>query len=65
MGVFGKKKGFGIYLRNTWLSTWIPGKNVMINSDGVLLSIPTLIENLYLIKPDYENIEKENKKFNN
>lgn len=58
MGIFGKEKGFGIYLKNTWLSDWIPGKNLMINSDGIILSIPTSIENLTVIKPDYENIEK-------
>ena len=59
MGIFGKEKGFGIYLKNTWLSNWIPGKNLMINSDGILLSIPTSIENLTLVKPDYESTEKE------
>ena len=59
IGIFGKEKGCGIYLKNTWLSNWIPGKNLMINSNGILLSIPTSIENLSVVKPDYEDTERE------
>ena len=59
LNVFGQKKGFPIYLRHTWLLNWTPGKNVMINTGGLVLSIPLVLEGLALLKSDYEKHEQD------
>jgi len=55
--IFGEKKGYAIYNRKSWLLDWTPGKNAMVNRNGIILSTPVKLNFLYLLKSDYEKYE--------
>lgn len=58
--MFGKEKASSIVLSKPKLLNWISVKKVMISRDGVLLSVPTVIDYMVFVKLDWED---EGKKF--
>jgi hypothetical protein len=59
IGIFGKNKAIDTYFKRTYLLNWIPVKSVLVKRDGVMLSLPMILDYIILVKPDWE--EKERK----
>ena len=57
--ISGKEKTGKVILSRPNLLNWIPTKKITINRDGVLLSVPTVIDYMIFVKLDWENEEKE------
>jgi hypothetical protein len=59
IGIFGKNKAIDIYFKRTYLLNWIPVKSVLVKRDGVMLSLPMILDYIILVKPDLEEKEIE------
>lgn len=59
IGIFGKNKAIDIYFKRTYLLNWIPVKSVLVKRDGVMLSLPMILDYIILVKPDWEEKEIE------
>lgn len=59
IGIFGKNKLIDIYFKRTYLLNWIPVKAVLVKRDGVMLSLPMILDYIILVKPDWEEEERE------
>src|SRR5829696_2884873 len=59
IGIFGKNKAIDIYFKRTYLLNWIPVKSVLVKRDGVMLSLPMILDYIILVKPDWEEKERE------
>jgi FkbM family methyltransferase len=58
--IFGKNKTIlDIYFKRPYLLNWIPVKSVLIKRDGVMLSLPLILDYIILVKPDWEEKERE------
>ena len=57
--ISGKENTGRIILSKPNLLNWIPAKKVMLNRDGVLLSVPTVLDYMIFVKLDWENEEKQ------
>jgi FkbM family methyltransferase len=60
IGIFGKARAIDIYFKRTYLLNWIPIKSVLVKIDGIMLSLPMILDYMILVKPDWE---KEERKF--
>lgn len=58
-GIFGKNKLIDIYFKRTYLLNWIPVKSVLVKIDGAILSLPMILDYIILVKPDWEEKERE------
>lgn len=54
VSIFGKAKIIDIYFKRTYLLNWIPAKFVLIRRNGILLSLPMILDYIILAKPDWE-----------
>lgn len=54
VSIFGKVKIIDIYFKRTYFLNWIPAKSVLIRRDGVLLSLPMILDYIILAKSDWE-----------
>jgi hypothetical protein len=59
IGIFGKNKAIDIYFKRTYLLNWILVKSVLVKIDGVMLSLPMILDYIILVKPDLEEKEIE------
>jgi FkbM family methyltransferase len=59
IGIFGKYKLIDIYFKRTYLLNWIPVKSVLVKIDGAILSLPMILDYIILVKPDWEEKERE------
>ena len=59
VGIFGKNKLIDIYFKRTYLLNWIPVKSVLVKIDGAILSLPMILDYIILVKPDWEEKERE------
>jgi hypothetical protein len=59
IGIFGKNKAIDIYFKRTYLLNWISIKSVLVKRDSVMLSLPIILDNIILVKPDCEEKERE------
>jgi FkbM family methyltransferase len=59
IGIFGKNKAIDIYFKRTYLLNWIPVKSVLVKRSGVMLSLPMILDYIILVKPDWEEKERE------
>ena len=59
ISIFGKNKAIDIYFKRTYLLNWIPIKSVLVKRDGVMLSLPMILDYIILVKPDWEEKERE------
>lgn len=59
IGIFGKNKLIDTYFKRTYLLNWIPVKSVLVNIDGAILSLPMILDYIILVKPDWEEKERE------
>ena len=59
IGIFGKNKLIDIYFKRTYLLNWIPVKSVLVKIDGTILSLPMILDYIILVKPDWEEKERE------
>ena len=59
IGIFGKNKLIDIYFKRTYLLNWIPVKSVLVKIDGAILSLPMILDYIILVKPDWEEKERE------
>ena len=57
--ILGKEKTSKIVLSKPRLINWIPIKKVSVNLDGVLLSLPLVMDYMMFVKPDWELEEKK------
>ncbi len=56
---FGKEKTAEIIFKRPNLINWIPAKKVLVKIDGILLSLPVIIDYMVFIKLDWEKKERE------
>ena len=56
--IFGKDKAIEIYFHRSLLLNWIPFKSVVIEREGVKLSLPMIIDYVILVKSDWEKEER-------
>ena len=56
--VFGKDKAIEIYFHRNLLLNWLPFKSVVIQRDGVKLSLPMIIDYIVLVKSNWEKEER-------
>jgi hypothetical protein len=54
IGIFGKARAVDIYFKRTYLLNWIPIKSVLVKRDGIMLSLPMILDYIILVKPDWE-----------
>jgi FkbM family methyltransferase len=54
IGIFGKARAIDIYFKRTYLLNWIPIKSVLVKIDGIMLSLPMILDYIILVKPDWE-----------
>src|SRR5918992_2156190 len=59
IGIFGKNKLIDTYFKRTYLLNWIPVKSVLAKIDGAILSLPMILDYIILVKPDWEEKERE------
>src|SRR5919112_1740849 len=59
IGIFGNNKLIDIYFKTTYLLNWIPVKSVLVKIDGTILSLPMILDYIILVKPDWEEKERE------
>ena len=59
VGIFGKNKLIDIYFKRTYLLNWIPVKSVLVKINGTILSLPMILDYIILVKPDWEEKERE------
>jgi FkbM family methyltransferase len=59
VGIFGKNKLIDMYFKRTYLLNWIPVKSVLVKIDGAILSLPMILDYIILVKPDWEEKERE------
>ena len=59
IGIFGKNKLIDTYFKRTYLLNWIPVKSVLVKMDGAILSLPMILDYIILVKPDWEEKERE------
>jgi FkbM family methyltransferase len=59
IGIFGKNKLIDTYFKRSYLLNWIPVKSVLVKIDGVMLSLPMIFDYIILVKPDWEEKERE------
>ena len=59
IGIFGKNKLIDIYFKRTYLLNWIPVKSLLVKIDGAILSLPMILDYIILVKPDWEEKERE------
>ena len=57
--IFGKNKAIDIYFKRTYLLNWIPVKSVLVKIDGIMLSLPMILDYIILVKPNWEEKETE------
>lgn len=57
--IFGKDKVIEIYFKRNHLLNWIPAKSVVIEREGIILSLPMILDCIILAKPDWEKEERE------
>lgn len=57
--IFGKDKAIEIYFKRNHLLNWIPAKSVVIEREGIILSLPMILDCIILAKPDWEKEERE------
>jgi FkbM family methyltransferase len=57
--IFGKDKAIEIYFKRNYLLNWIPAKSVVIEREGIILSLPMILDCIILAKPDWEKEERE------
>ena len=60
IGIFGKARAIDIYFKRTYLLNWIPIKSVLVKIDGIMLSLPMILDYMILVKPDWEKKKKGN-----
>jgi FkbM family methyltransferase len=59
-GIFGKNKTLlDIYFKRPYLLNWIPVKSVLVKRDGVMLSLPLILDYITFVKPEWEEKERE------
>jgi FkbM family methyltransferase len=56
--IFGKDKAIEIYFHRNPLLNWIPFKSVVIEREGIKLSLPMIIDYIILVKSDWEKEER-------
>ena len=59
IGIFGKARAIDIYFKRTYLLNWIPIKSVQVKIDGIMLSLPMILDYMILVKPDWEKEERQ------
>jgi FkbM family methyltransferase len=59
IGIFGKARAADIYFKRTYLLNWIPIKSVLVKRDGIMLSLPMILDYIILVKPDWEEKERQ------
>lgn len=59
IGIFGKASAIDIYFKRTYLLNWIPIKSVLVKIDGIMLSLPMILDYMILVKPDWEKEERQ------
>lgn len=59
IGIFGKARAIDIYFKRTYLLNWIPIKSVLVKIDGIMLSLPMILDYMILVKPDWEKEERQ------
>jgi FkbM family methyltransferase len=59
IGMFGKARAIDIYFKRTYLLNWIPIKSVLVKIDGIMLSLPMILDYMILVKPDWEKEERQ------
>ena len=59
IGIFGKNKLIDTYFKRTYLLNWIPVKSVLVKIDGAILSLAMILDYIILVKPDWEEKERE------
>jgi FkbM family methyltransferase len=56
--IFGKDKTLELYFHKSRLLNWMPFKSVVIQIEGIKLSLPMIIDYIIVIKPDWEKEER-------
>lgn len=59
IGIFGKARAIDIYFKRTYLLNWIPIKSVQVKIDGIMLSLPMILDYMILVKPEWEKEERQ------
>jgi FkbM family methyltransferase len=59
IGIFGKARAIDIYFKRTYLLNWIPIKSVLVKRDGIMLSLPMILDYIILVKPEWEEEERQ------
>jgi len=59
ISIFGKRKAIEIYFKRTYLVNWIPVKSVLAKKDGIMLSLPMILDYIILLKSNWEEKERE------
>jgi FkbM family methyltransferase len=56
--LFGKDKTLELYFHKSRLLNWMPFKSVVIQIEGIKLSLPMIIDYIIVVKPDWEKEER-------
>src|SRR5919202_1072415 len=56
--IFGKDKTLELYFHKSLLLNWMPFKSVVIQIEGIKLSLPMIIDYIIVVKPDWEKEER-------
>jgi FkbM family methyltransferase len=56
--IFGKDKTLELYFHRSRLLNWMPFKSVVIQREGIKLSLPMIIDYIIVVKPDWEKEER-------
>src|SRR5919197_1247510 len=56
--IFGKDKAIEAYFHRNLLLNWMPFKSVVIEREGIKLSVPMIIDYIILVKSDWEKEER-------
>lgn len=59
IAIFGRARAIDIYFKRTYLLNWIPIKSVLVKIDGIMLSLPMILDYMILVKPDWEKEERQ------
>jgi FkbM family methyltransferase len=57
--ILGKNKALEVYFHKNLLLNWMPFKSVVIEREGIKLSLSMIIDNIILVKPDWEEEERD------
>jgi FkbM family methyltransferase len=56
--ILGKNKALEVYFHKNLLLNWMPFKSVVIEREGIKLSLSMIIDHIILVKPDWEEEER-------